>query len=72
MDVAPLPGRLRPVLYLDAGQAGRAGDLFSGPVPAGVGVGLSLFSGLLRFDLSRSVSPDEARLRLDIVVQAPR
>ena len=56
----PLPGRLRPVLFLDAGQAGGAGTLFSGRVLAGAGVGLSVFGGLLRFDLSRAVSPDDA------------
>jgi hypothetical protein len=72
LDFAPLPGRLRPVLFLDAGQAGAAGDLFAGRVLAGAGAGVSLFSGLLRFDLSRSLSPDDATLRFDIVVQAPR
>jgi hypothetical protein len=72
LDIAPLPGRLRPVLFLDAGQAGGTGGLLSGRVLAGAGVGLSLFGGLLRFDLSRAVSPDDARLRFDVVVQGPR
>jgi hypothetical protein len=72
LDVTPLPGRLRPVLFMDAGQAGSAGSLFSGRVLAGVGVGLSVFGGLLRFDLSRAVSPDEAKIRFDIVVQGAR
>jgi hypothetical protein len=72
LDVTPLPGRLRPVLFADAGQAGDAEGLFSGRVLAGAGVGLSLFGGLLRFDLSRAVSPDEAKLRFDIVVQGAR
>ncbi len=72
LDVTPLPGRLRPVLFVDAGQAGGAGNLFSGRMLAGAGVGLSVFGGLLRFDLSRAVSPDEARLRFDIVVQGAR
>ena len=72
VDVTPLPGRLRPVLFVDAGQAGGAGSLFSGRVLAGAGVGLSLFGGLLRFDLSRAVSPDDATIRFDIVVQGAR
>jgi hypothetical protein len=72
LDLAPLSGRLRPVLFLDAGQAGGAGSLLSGRVLAGAGLGLSMFGGLLRFDLSRSVAPDRPRLRFDIVVQAPR
>ena len=72
LDVTPLPGRLRPVLFVDAGQAGDAGSLFSGRVLAGAGVGLSVFGGLLRFDLSRAVSPDESTIRFDIVVQGAR
>jgi hypothetical protein len=72
VDLAPLPGRLRPVLFLDTGQAGDAGGLFSGRMLTGAGAGLSLFSGLLRFDLSRSLTPDDATLRFDIVVQAAR
>jgi hypothetical protein len=72
LDVTPLGGRLRPVLFVDAGQAGGAGSLFSGRMLAGAGVGLSMFGGLLRFDLSRAVSPDEARVRFDIVVQGVR
>ena len=72
MDLAPLKGRLRPVLFLDAGQAGGAESLFSGRILAGAGVGVSLFGGLVRLDLSRSVAPDRPRLRFDIAVQGPR
>ena len=72
LDVTPLPGRLRPVLFADAGQAGSAEGLFSGRVLAGAGVGLSLFGGLLRFDLSRAVSPDDPGVRFDISIQQPR
>jgi hypothetical protein len=72
LDVAPVAGRLRPVLFLDAGQAGGPESLLSGRVLAGAGVGLSMFSGLLRFDLSRAVAPDDARVRFDIVVQGVR
>jgi hypothetical protein len=38
----------------------------------GAGAGLSFFSGLLRLDLSRSLTPDDPTLRFDIVVQAAR
>ncbi len=72
LDLAPLPGRLRPVLFADLGQAGGAGALLSGRVLAGVGVGVSMFGGLVRFDLSRSVAPDRPRLRFDIALQGPR
>ena len=58
VDVAPVKGRLRPVLFVDAGQAG--------------GAGLSMFGGFLRFDLSHSLAPDDPGLRFDIAVQQPR
>ncbi len=72
LDVTPVPGRLRPVLFVDAGQAGGAGSLFAGRMLAGAGVGLSVFGGLLRFDLSKSITPDRGRVRFDIVVQGAR
>ena len=72
LDFAPLPGRLRPVVFADLGQAGGAAGLFSGRVMAGVGVGVSMFGGLVRFDLSRSLAPDRPRLRFDIALQGPR
>ena len=40
VDVAPVKGRLRPVLFVDAGQAGGAEGLLSGKIMAGAGVGL--------------------------------
>lgn len=73
LDVAPLGGRLRPVAFVDVGQAARPGDLFSSEALAGAGVGLSLFSGALRFDLSHPLTPDAGgKMRFDIVVQAVR
>ena len=58
---------------MDAGQADRVGDLFSGTALAGAGVGLSLFGGALRFDLSHPITPDTGgKVRFDIVVQAAR
>jgi hypothetical protein len=73
LDIAPIRGRLRPVIFGDAGQAARAEDLFSSTALVGVGAGLSVFDGVLRFDLSYPVSPDiGGKVRFDIVVQAAR
>lgn len=73
LDLAPFRSRLRPVAFVDAGQAAAASDLFSSTVLAGAGVGLSLYGGALRFDLSHRLTPDTGgKLRFDIVVQAPR
>ena len=73
LDATPFAGRLRPVAFVDAGQSARAADLFSSAVLVGAGVGLSLFHGALRFDLSHPITPDHGgKLRFDIVVQAPR
>ena len=72
LDVAPIPSRLRPVVFIDAGQAGSASGLFDTKALVGAGVGLSLLRGALRFDLSRRLSPDIARLRFDIVFAGVR
>jgi hypothetical protein len=73
LDIAPLGGRVRPVMFLDAGQAGAISDLVSSTVLVGGGVGISLLRGLLRFDLSRAISPDSNRkLRFDVVIQGVR
>jgi hypothetical protein len=72
IDIAPVSGRLRPVLFVDAGQAGGAESLFSGKVLAGAGVGLSMFGGAVRFDLSHSLAPDDPGVRFDISIQGPR
>jgi hypothetical protein len=72
LDVTPLKSRIRPVVFVDAGRAAGVDDLFSGQVLVGGGVGLSLLGGLVRFDLSRRLSPDVARLRFDLVIGAVR
>jgi len=73
LDVTPFRGRLRPVVFADAGQAADPSDLFSSTVLAGAGAGVSLFGGALRFDLSYPLTPDiGGKVRFDIVVQAPR
>ena len=73
LDITPFGARVRPVIFLDAGQASQISRLFSTSALVGGGVGLSLFSGLIRFDLSRPVSPDQSgKVRFDLVVQGVR
>ena len=78
MDVTPFGGALRPVFFIDAGQAERAGDLFSSRVLVGGGVGLSVYSrllraNLLRVELSRPFSQDHGDdWRFDLRFQVPR
>jgi hemolysin activation/secretion protein len=73
LDLAPVRGRLRPVAFVDAGQSADVSDLFSSTALAGAGVGLSMYGGALRLDLSHPLTPDTGgKLRFDIVVQAPR
>ena len=78
LDVSPLKGNVRPVLFIDAGQTAAARDLFSSQALVGGGVGLSLYSPLLRstlfrLDLSHSISPSTgAKWRFDVVMQPVR
>ena len=73
LDVAPFGGRLRPVAFLDAGQADGPADLFSSTAFAGAGVGVSFFGGALRLDFSHPLTPDDGgKVRFDIIVQAVR
>jgi hypothetical protein len=77
VDVTPWGGTFRPVLFADAGWAGALRDVTDDRPLVGAGVGLSIYSGLLRsglirFDLSRQLVPDRPRLRFDVVVQAFR
>ncbi len=73
LDLAPLRGRIRPVAFVDVGQAGRPGDLLSSAALVGAGLGVSLFRGALRLDLSHPVTPDSGgKVRFDVVVQAVR
>jgi hypothetical protein len=73
LDVTPFDGRVRPVLFVDAGQASTISRLFSSTAIVGAGVGLSLFRGLLRFDLSQPISPNQSgKIRFDILVQSAR
>ena len=73
VDITPFGGRVRPVAFLDAGQAARISRLFSSTALVGGGIGLSLFQGLIRFDLSRPISPNGSdKVRFDLVIQGAR
>jgi hypothetical protein len=71
-NVTLFDGRVRPILFLDAGQASTLADLLSSAALVGAGAGIALFKGLIRFELSRPISPDVGgRLRFDLVLQVP-
>jgi hypothetical protein len=77
LDVSPIGGSFRPVFFIDAGRAAAPRDLLSGRVLVGGGVGLSVFSrllrtSLLRFDFSHAISPSGGKWRFDLVFQASR
>lgn len=68
-DWAIIPAAVRPVLFLDAGQAGTLRDLDQQKVLVGGGAGLSILRGLLRFDLSHPITPDRGEgFRLDVLI----
>lgn len=71
--MTPFGGRVRPVVFVDAGQAASVSDVISSTALVGGGVGLSLFSGLIRFDLSQAISPDSgSKVRFDLVIRGVR
>jgi hypothetical protein len=78
LDVSPLRSNIRPILFIDAGQAGSTDSLFSSRALVGGGIGVSVYSPLLRstlfrLDLSHSISPGTgAKWRFDVVLQAVR
>ena len=63
---------VRPVLFSDAGQIGPARSLFGTEVLVGAGAGLSLFNGLVRFDLSHPITPGAGGLRFDLALRGVR
>jgi hemolysin secretion/activation protein ShlB/FhaC/HecB len=72
-DLAPIGGRVRPVLFMDAGQASTISELFSSQALVGGGIGVSLLRGLIRFDLSHPITPDPGgKLRFDLVIGGVR
>jgi hypothetical protein len=73
LDITPFRGQIRPVLFVDAGQASRVATLFSTTALVGGGAGLSLLNGLIRLDFSRPISPGGNRkLRFDLVIEGAR
>jgi hypothetical protein len=73
LDIAPLDERVRPVVFLDVGQTAPLSDLLSSKALVGGGVGVSFFHGVVRFDVSRPISPDiGGKLRFDIVLRGVR
>ena len=78
LDVSPLRGTIRPIVFIDAGQAAPFGELFESRALVGGGVGVSVYSPLLRttlirLDLSHPISPDEGgKWRFDLVFSPVR
>ncbi len=77
LDVTPVGGSFRPVFFIDAGHAAAPRDLFGTGALVGGGVGLSVYSRLLRmslvrFNLSHPISPGGGKWRFDVVFQAVR
>lgn len=75
-DFVPFAGFLRPVVFADVGWAGDPDNFGESPL-VGAGIGVSLYSklfrsGVIRFDLSRQLSPGDPTLRFDIILQAVR
>ena len=62
-------GLVQPVVFVDAGQAASASDLFGSRALAGGGAGLMLLGGILRFDLSHPITSGGSGLRFDLGVQ---
>lgn len=78
LDVSPLKGTIRPVLFIDAGQAGDPDQLFDSKALVGGGAGVSMYSPLLhatliRLDLSHPITPDNGDAwRFDLVFSPVR
>jgi len=69
LDVPLSGGILRPVAFVDAGQAAAASALTRSRLLAGGGAGLALFGGLLRMDLSHPITGGGDGLRFDLSVR---
>ncbi len=69
LDLPLTRGLVRPVAFVDAGQAATTARLFESPVIAGGGVGVAFFGGLLRMDLSHPITDGGDGLRFDLSVR---
>ena len=78
LDVSPMRGTIRPIFFIDAGQAAPLGELLESRALVGGGVGVSVYSPLLRttllrLDLSHPISPDDGgEWRFDLVFSPVR
>ena len=78
LDVSPLRGTIRPVVFGDVGGIGGGRDGLDGRALVGGGVGVSVYSPLLRttlfrLDLSHPISPSEGgEWRFDLVFSPVR
>lgn len=78
LDLSPLRNTIRPVLFLDAGQAAAPDALFASKALVGGGIGVSMYSPLLhatlvRLDLSHPITPDNgSKWRFDVVFSPVR
>lgn len=69
-EVGQALGVVRPVVFADVGWAGAREDFAHPGRPlSGVGIGSSVFDGLIRLDLSRGIYPRK-KMRLDLYVEA--
>ena len=69
----PGRGSIKPVVFLDAGQAGQLSALGDAAFLSGAGVGVSLLGGFLRANLSHPLSSRQGRgLRVDLVLGGVR
>jgi hypothetical protein len=71
-DVSPFKGWFHPVFFLDAGQAARPSAFAGTRLLMGAGIGFSFLDGLIRFDLSHPITPNEGGLRFDLVIRGAR
>jgi len=72
-DWAPFDGAVRPVVFVDAGQAGPVADFGASTLLVGGGAGLSILNGLVRFEVSGPFSGGAGEgVRFDLVFGALR
>jgi hypothetical protein len=72
VDWAPTGKMVRPVLFVDGGQAGAIDRLSETPILVGGGAGVSFLRGLVRLDLSHSITPSVGGVRVDLEFRAAR
>lgn len=71
-DWTPFKGPVRPVVFVDVGQAGSIDGVLEEQPLVGAGVGISALGGMVRADLSVPLQGPASGLRFDIQLGAPR